>query len=115
MKHTPKAHFDVGDLLPITLTIIVAGIGVAYGLSVLADVKDDQGDSACSGYWNTGTDVCQVSAANTTVLSANDAATNATAQAITAVAKFPEKFGLIVTVIVAAILIGILVRYLMVR
>ena len=115
MSDTPKAHFDLGDLLPLTITIVVAGVAVTYGLSVLADVKDDQGDAACSGHWNTATDTCQVSSTNTTVLSANDAATNATAEAITAVAKFPEKFGLIVTVIVAALLIVILVRYLMVR
>lgn len=84
-----EANFNIGDLLPLTLTIVVAGIGMAYGLSVLSDVKGD--------------------------MTANTAEYNATDDTITAVAKFPAKLGLIVTVIVAAILIGILVRYLMVR
>lgn len=84
-----KAKFNIGDLLPLTLTIVVAGIGMAYGLSVLSDVKGD--------------------------MTADTVEYNATGDTITAVAKFPSKLGLIVTVIVAAILIGILVRYLMVR
>lgn len=84
-----KAKFQVQDILPLALTIVVAGIGLAYGLNVLADVRDD--------------------------MTANTAERNATVDTIDAVAKFPDKLGLIVTVIVAAILIGILVRYLMVR
>ena len=84
-----KKGFQVGDILPLALTIVVAGIGLAYGLSVLGDVKSDQTE--------------------------NSAEYNATGETIDAVAKFPSKLGLIVTVIVAAILIGILVRYLMVR
>lgn len=84
-----KAKFNIGDLLPLSLTIVVAGIGMAYGLSVLSDVKGD--------------------------MTAGTAEYNATGETITAVAKFPSKLGLIVTVVVAAILIGILVRYLMVR
>lgn len=84
-----EAKFNIQDILPIALTIVVAGIGLAYGLNVLSDVKSD--------------------------MTANTAEYNATADTITAVAKFPSKLGLIVTVVVAAILIGILVRYLMVR
>ena len=84
-----NTKFDVGDLLPLALTIVVAGIGIAYGLSVLSDVK--------------------------TGLTANSYEANATQDTIEGVAKFSDKMGLIVTVIVAAILIGILVRYLMVR
>lgn len=89
MEQKQVAKFQVGDILPLALTIVVTGIGVAYGLNVLADVKAD--------------------------MTVNSAEYNATGEAITAVAKFPSKLGLIVTVIVAAILIGILVRYLMVR
>jgi len=48
-------------------------------------------------------------------MTAGTAARNATEDAITGVAKLPEKMGLIATVIVAAIIIGILVRYLMVK
>lgn len=45
----------------------------------------------------------------------NSAEYNATGSAIQGVAKLPEKFPLIVTVVVAAILIGILTRYLLVK
>lgn len=89
MEQKQVAKFQVGDILPLSLTIVVAGIGMAYGLNVLGDVQSD--------------------------MTANSAEYNATGDAITAVAKFPTKLGLIVTVVVAAILIGILVRYLLVR
>jgi len=84
-----KEHFDVRDLLPIGLTLVVLGIGMAYGLNVIEDVKGD--------------------------MTAGTASYNATEDTITGVAKLPEKLPLIVTVIVAAVIIGILVRYLMVR
>ena len=80
--------FDIKDMLPIGLTLVVLGIGVSYGLNVMGDVKDD---------FTSGT-----------------AEYNATEDAIDGVAKLPEKLPLIATVIVAVIIIGILVRYLMV-
>jgi len=84
-----KARFEIKDMLPIALTLVVTGIGVAYGLNVMEDVQGD--------------------------LTVDSAAYNATGDAITGVAKLPNKLPLIVTVIVAAIIIGILVRYLMYR
>lgn len=84
-----KLQFQIGDLLPIGITLVVLGIGISYGLNVMENVQSDQ--------------------------TADSAAYNATGQAISGVAKLPEQMGLIVTVIVAAIIIGILVRYLMVR
>ena len=84
-----KAKFSVGDVLPLALTIVVAGIGIAFGLSVLGDVKGD--------------------------MTVNSSEYNATGEALDAVSKFSGKLGLIVTVVVAAIIISILVGYLMVR
>lgn len=84
-----QAKFNVGDMLPLGLTVVVLGIGLAFGLQVLGEVKSD--------------------------MTAGSSEANATQDTITAVAKFPAKLGIIVTVIVAAVLIGILVRYLMVR
>lgn len=102
MKQEAKtAKFQVGDILPLSLTIVVAGIGMAYGLTVLGDVQSDM--------------VTDTAGCNATDKSACGAEYNASGDAITAVAKFPEKLGLIVTVVVAAILIGILVRYLLFR
>jgi len=83
------ATFNIQDLLPIGLTIVVLGIGLGYGLNVLSDVKSDM--TSGTDEWN---------AVNDTVLG---------------VSKLPAKLPLIVTVIVAAVIIGLLVRYLMVR
>lgn len=82
-----KKGFQVGDILPLAMVIVVAGIGIAFGLNVTGDVQDD--------------------------MTTDSAEYNATADTIVAVGKFSSKLGIIVTVIVAAILIGILTRYLM--
>jgi Na+-transporting methylmalonyl-CoA/oxaloacetate decarboxylase gamma subunit len=83
-KH--EVQFQIGDLLPIGMTIVVLGIALAYGLQVMGDVKAD--------------------------MTANSMEANATEDAITAVAKLPEKLPTIVTVVVAAVIIGILITYL---
>ena len=100
--------FDISDMLPIGLTFVVLGIGIAYGLNVISDVKLDImktdsnfGAAGCTGVGN---------GENCT-----DASVNATSSSIEGVAKIPEKMPLIATVVVAAIIIGILVRYLMMR
>lgn len=87
MEKEQKAKFTIQDMLPIALTLVVTGIGIAYGLNVMEDVQGD--------------------------MTSGSVAYNATGDAITGVAKLPNKLPLIVTVIVAAIIIGILVRYLM--
>ena len=96
MRQTIK--FEIQDLLPIGLTFVVLGIGLAYGLSVMSDVRTDlvSGSVGCN--------------ATSKALCAADY--NATVDAITGVAKFPDKMPLIATVVIAAIIIGILVRYL---
>lgn len=82
-------YFSLQEILPIGMTFIVLGIGLAYGLSVMSDVRDDMTDGSKSE------------------LAAN--------QTIDAVAKIPAKLGLIVTIVVAVIIIGLLIRYLLVR
>lgn len=82
-----KCEFEIRDMLPIGLTFVVLGIGLTYGLNVMGDVQSDQ--------------------------TAGSAEYNASGDAIDGVAKIPEKMPLIATVVVAAIIIGILVRYLM--
>lgn len=99
--------FQIQDILPIGLTFVVLGIGLAYGLNVMGDVRDD-GIIADTNYGATG---CTGSDA----WNCSDAQVNATVDAINGVAKLPEKIPLIATVVVAAIIIGILVRYLFVK
>ena len=84
-----KKGFGVGDLLPIGMTLVVLTIGLAVGLQVTGDVQTD--------------------------MTVNSSEYNATGEGITALAKIPAKLGIIVTVIVAAVIIGILIRYLMVK
>ena len=89
METEQTYYFQLGDLLGVGMTFVVLGIGLAYGLSVMADVRDD--------------------------FTANSAEYNATVDTISAINKIPSKLGLIVTVVLAAVIIGILVRYLFVR
>lgn len=83
------AYYDLSDLWPVALTFIVVGIGLAFGLQVLSEVKTD--------------------------LTANSVEANATTETIEAVSKFPAKLGIIATVVIAAVLIGILIRAFVMR
>jgi len=80
------AEFRLSEMLGIALTVVVTGIGIAYGINVVSDVG--------------------------TEFTANTKERNATDDALEGLAKLPAKLPLIMTVVVAAILIGILVRYL---
>lgn len=86
MLKMSKKGFAIGDLLPIALTFVVTGIAIAYGLQVMGDVKGD--------------------------MTLDSLEYNATTQAQGAVAKIPSKMGLLVTVVIAAIVIMVLIRYL---
>ena len=86
MENEQKAKFDIGDLLPIGITILVLGIALAYGLQIMGDLQGD--------------------------MTANSLEANATTDAMEGIAKIPEKLPLIVTVILAAVIIGIIVKYL---
>lgn len=81
-----RGAFGVEALLSFGLTIVLLGIVLAVGLQILGETKDD--------------------------MTANSVEANATEEAITALAKIPSKLGMIVTVVIAAILIGILMTYL---
>ena len=82
-------EFQIQDMLTIGLTLVVTGIGIAYGLQVMGEVQDD--------------------------MTGNSTEYNATGNAIEGVAKLPEKMPTIATVLVASIIIGILVTYLWAR
>ena len=80
------SKFQIQDLLPIGMTLVVLGISLAYGLQVMGDVQDD--------------------------MTVNSTEYNATADAVEGVSTLPSKLPTIATVIVAAVIIGILVTYL---
>jgi hypothetical protein len=79
-------EFNIQDIWPIALVFIIAGLGIAYGLQAMGEAKSD--------------------------MTTNSMEYNATGQAISGISKFPEKFGTIATIVIAAIIIMILVRYL---
>lgn len=81
-----KQQFGLGALLGLAMLVIVIGIAVAYGLSIMSDIKGD--------------------------FTANSVEANATQDAINATAKITDKLGLIVTVVIAVIILTILVVYL---
>ena len=101
MMKTKYAEFQIQDMLPIAMTLVVTGIGVAFGLNVMSDVRTDF--------------VTDTAGCNSTEVTGCGVEYNATTSAIEGVSKIPEKMPLIATVIVAALLIGILVRYLFVK
>ena len=82
-------EFQLQDLMPIAMIFVVTVIGIAFGLNITADVQAD--------------------------FTADSAEYNATADGITAISKLTEKLPLVATVVIAAVLIGILVRYLFVK
>lgn len=102
-----KKGMGIGDIMPIAIAFVVIGIAVAFGLNIIGDVRT----SMCSG--TVLNNRCYSSYTNTTVYTFGETAQfNASTDAIEGVNKFPAKLGLLVTVIIAAILIGLLVRYL---
>jgi len=104
------AEFQIQDILPIGLTLVVTGIGIAYGLNILGETKDDffVRGVACGTNSTGGT-------GGTILYTGCDADYTAASNTVVGVGKLPEKMPLIVNVIVAAIIIGILIRYLMVK
>lgn len=109
------AHFEVQELLPIGFTVIVLVIGLAYGLNVMDDVKDDLAECPTGYSYSDAQNKCNnVSYTGGAALPPHPSNVefNASEQAIVAVGKIPQKLGLIVTVILAAVVIGILVTYL---
>ena len=77
---------NVQDMLPLGMTIVVVGIALSLGLTVLADFKSDQ--------------------------TANSNAYKGTEKAEEGLVKFTNYLPTIALVIVVAIIIGIIVRYL---
>jgi hypothetical protein len=79
-----KNKMNVGDLLPIGITLVVVTVALAFGLQVLGDIKGD--------------------------MTANSAEANATSDGITGLSKLTGKLPTIGLVLAAVVVIGILVR-----
>lgn len=109
------AKIELGEMLGIGITIAVVGMAMAFALNIGSEVKDDLSESSCAnnppetGYtsYDTTTQQCTN---GTDYLAPGSSEVNATNDMLTGLAKLPSKLPLIVTVIVAAIIIGLLVR-----
>ena len=88
-KEEVQAKFQIGDILPIGMTLVVLVVGIAVGMDVLGDVKTD--------------------------FTAGSAAYNATSDGEAGILKITSKLPIIGTAVAFAVILGILVRYLMVR
>lgn len=75
---------DVGDLLPLGITLVVVTVALAFGLQVAGDIRDD--------------------------MTASTAEYNATQDGITGLSKLTGKLPTIGLVIAAVVVIAILVR-----
>ncbi len=113
MKKTPK--FEISQLLTIGMTLVVLGIALAYGLQVMGDVIDDVASCETGYTYNDTANNCYETANASHTVATGNIAFNASNDAMTGIAKIPNKLPTIATIIVAAVIIGILVRYLWVR
>ena len=110
------AKYSIQELLGIGFTLVVLGIGLAYGLDVNSDIKTDFAEESCAsgGFsYNLTADQCNNGTHN--VGAPESAQYNTTDFSATAVSKITDKVPTIATVVVAAVVIGILVTYLWAR
>jgi hypothetical protein len=84
-----EINYSIQELLGVGFTLVVLGIGLAYGLDVMTDVRD--GFTAGSEEY--------MAVQNATI----------------GVSKIPEKLPTIATVVVASVIIGVLLTYLWAR
>ena len=118
MQTQKIVEFEISELLGIGMTLVILGIGVAYGLQIMGETRDDVGVSACAknvaypakNLYNDTSKLCYNSTGGTVAPATTE--WNASTSSIEGVAKIPEKLPTIATVIVASVIIGILVTYL---
>ena len=89
-------NLGIQDLWPVALVLLVSGIGIAFGLDITDDVQTDF--------------VSNTAGCNSTATTSCGAAYNATVDLESGVSNIASKMPTIALVIVAAVLIGILVR-----
>lgn len=122
-----ELEFRIQDILPIGFTLVVAGIGLAYGIEVTGDVQDGfcsdnlVGDecricpSAYPTYNTTGESCYNATFSNVAYTSNTNVQWNASGSMMTGVSNITSKFPTLGTILVASIIIGILVTYLFMR
>lgn len=134
-----EARFTIGELMGIGMTLIVLGIGIAYGVDIVTDLGDDfctenggnvAGNNQCyicppanGSTWNATADACGNSSTGDRYSAGNGARTttgdipeyNSTTDAIAGASKLTERLPTIAGIIIASVIIGIIATYLWTR
>lgn len=95
-----EAEFTIQDLIPIAITFVVAAIVIGYGATILRNMQT-------STYTETAT--CNETSATYTNC---NGLYNATRNGMSGLTTFGSNLPLLATIVVAAIIIGILIVYL---
>ena len=95
---------DLKDLFPIAITFVALGVLLTFGISVQVDVRDDFVGAASCGRNSTG------GTGGTILYTACDYDYNATTKAIEANNNVASKLPILGTIIIAAIVVGVLVK-----
>jgi len=102
-----KAQYNLTQLLPIALTILVVIITLSVGAQILTDVGSNQ--CGIVGHWNYTQDRCVNASGGIGDANATTVASNATQNGLVGVGEFASWIPTIVLVLVASIVIGIIV------
>ena len=117
MKESKIAKLEFGDLLGIGMTLVVTVIGIAMGASVTGDIRTSVATDDCvklgDGHrWNATAEVCSNDTTSVTVRSLDY---NVSTNGLSGITNLSVRIPTIMTVIVIAIIIGVLVRHLVFR
>lgn len=106
---------EVGDLLPVGITLIVVTLALAFGLQILGNIRDDIGVVSCSKNtaaqgqsYNATSDQCQNSTGTQTAVGTPEF--NASIDGINGLSKLSGKLPTIGLVLAAVVIIAILVK-----
>ena len=112
-KDETLVEFQIGDLVPIGLALIVSGLILAYGLSIVSDTRNSGVQKCDNSSWtyNATSGGCCDPVKCVTAETGTSAAYNGTRSIGESLANITTKIPTIATIVIAAIVIGILLKY----
>ena len=95
---------ELKDLFPVAVTFVALGVLISFGLNIQSDVKSDFTGGVACGTNSTG------GSGGTILYTGCGADYNASTNAIEANANLASKLPILGTIIIAAIIVGVLVK-----